>query len=119
MMCSGKGIYIEIFQGKTQCQTKYLDGKKGTLVSWKGTQLGNCLSKIFDTKKNVIHFRVKSIYTNDFCPKFLWINVVSARYESDQMKDWVDDTKGGHLRVAKKISGTGSHSALLHVSKSQ
>ena len=109
MLCSGKGIYIEIFQGKIQCQTEYLDGKKGTLVSWKGAQLGNCRSKRFDTKKNVIHFRVKSIYTDDFCPKFLWISAVGARYESDQMNDWVDDTKGGHLRVAKKISGTGFH----------
>ena len=84
------------------CQSSPIDAKKGTTVSWIGTQLGNCSFEEFNTETEVVFFRVKSYSGDDFCPKNLSITIKNAKFESDEMNDWVDQSKGGYLRTASK-----------------
>ena len=100
--CSGKQVYLEIGEDNKMCQSLPIDAKKGTIVSWIGTQLGNCSFEEFNAEADMVFFRVKSYSGDDFCPKNLSITMKNAKFESDQMNDWVDQSKGGYLRAATK-----------------
>ena len=72
------------------------------IVSWIGTQLGNCTFEEFNTEAEKVYFRVKSYSNDDFCSKHLSITMKDAAFESNEMNDWVDQSKGGYLRTATK-----------------
>ena len=75
-------------------------------MSWTGSELGSCASEEFDVLNDNIHFTVKSTSGDDFCPKVLTITTVDGyKYKSEKMEDWVDKSKGDHLRQAKRTSG--------------
>ncbi len=80
--------------------------KKGTTITWTGSELGSCTAEEFDIHDNLIEFRVKSTSQDDFCPKTLTITMNNGyQYKSDEMDDWVDKGKGDHLRSSKRTSG--------------
>ena len=73
--CSGKQVYLEIGEDNMICQSSPIDAEKGTIVSWIGTQLGNCTFEEFNTEAEKVYFRVKSYTNDDFCPKHLSITM--------------------------------------------
>ena len=82
------------------------DFKKGTVLTWTGTQLGSCATEEFDVKNDLIQFKVRSTDGDDFCPKTLTITTDDGyEYKSGEMNDWVDKEKGDHLRPANRTSG--------------
>ena len=75
-------------------------------MSWTGSELGSCATEEFNVLNDNIHFIVKSTSGDDFCPKVLTITTFDGyEYKSEKMEDWVDKSKGDHLRQAKRTSG--------------
>ena len=111
--CGGNDVSIKIIPNYgSPCQTsRKSDFHKGTTVTWTGSELGSCLGQEFNVNEENLKFKVKSMDDNDFCPEFLTITVKNAynqvfHYKSGRLNDWVDSTKGGHLRTAyRKILG--------------
>ena len=108
--CSGTSVYIDLFQIRKgmiwepfSCQTeeKY-DFEKGANLSWTGSELGSCSTTYFDGL-NDIEFKILSTDGDDFCPRILRIYLNNGdAYKSDEMRDWVDDSKGNDYRIARK-----------------
>merc|ERR1719270_560250 len=113
LQCSGTNVYIELLQDhngeikdKTECKTSHINNfSKGIILSWTGSELGSCATEEFDVLNDNIHFQVRSTSGDDFCPKVLTITTVDGyKYKSEKMEDWVDKSKGDHLRQAKRTS---------------
>ena len=109
--CSGTNVYIELFQNRNgRIRNQFFCGtlqkfnfEKGATLSWTNFALGFCATKDFDGINDIIDFKILSKNGDDFCPKILTITMNNGEeYISDEMRDWVDNSKGNDYRIAKR-----------------
>ena len=75
------------------------DAKKGTSLIWTNFELGSCATEEFDDIYNHIEFKVQTLDGDDFCPKILTIRMDNSdEYKSDEMNEWVDNSKGNNIK---------------------
>ena len=101
--CGGYNVFIELYDGTMNCITsKITEFERGDILSWTGSKLGSCRNKIFFLD----NFKVKTTSDNDFCPKYLTIEMNNAEFKSEIMNEWFDQSKNSNTpRLAYKSKG--------------
>jgi len=108
--CGGYGVYLELLEGQTSCTTSAKGNfHGGVTLTWSSDQLGSCAGKLFDVQLDVLNFKLRSTYTDEFCPTTLVIKLYDMagkiyRYKADGMNDWVSKNLNNHIRNATKTS---------------
>jgi len=109
LTCGGTSVYLELLEGQTSCTTSTKeDFDGGVSLSWSGDQLGSCAGKLFDVQLDVLNFKLRSTYTDEFCPTTLVIKLYDIggkiyRYKADGINDWVAKDVNDHIRTASKL----------------
>ena len=104
--CGGYDVFIELHEGTMNCTTsKIAEFERGDILSWTGSELGSCRNKVFHFDM-IANFKVKTTSDDDFCPKYLTIEMNNAEYKSEKMNEWFDKSKNSDtLRAAYKSKG--------------
>ena len=111
--CGGESVYLELLgvlgSWQTSCTTSIKSDFHGydTLV-WSYSQLDTCAEKLFDVQLNELKFKLRSLHSDDFCPKTLVITLQDNvgkvyRYKASEMNDWVANGVNNHIRTAYKM----------------
>ena len=81
--CGGDNVWIEIHKGAEICTTK----KKGEffpgdILEWTQIHLGSCQNFVAGVSAEKILFKIKTDYSDQFCPAFLAIYTEKHKFRN-------------------------------------